>query len=380
MHLSWTAIFALLAIHSAMGVDLPPEMQLEALPEVSVAPADNPTTPAKVKLGRLLFFDPILSATHTVACATCHHPDFGWGDGRATPIGVGGEGIGPTRKLAIPQAFALLVRNSPSLLNVAFNGAVSGKPYDPVTAPMFWDGRGQGLEIQTQAPLRSLEEMRGENCSEAEAIPSAVRRLAAVKAYQTPFAQAFPGQAPAINATNLAQALAAFERTLIAPHSPFDAYKRGQSNALSALQKEGMTAFLEAGCAQCHGGPMFSDFKLHFIGTPDASPMGRREFRTPTLRNLKHTAPYMHNGSMRRLDDVLAFYEQLGDAASEALDGADGGAQPRLDPLLRKLDLRPDRFPAILAFLEALNDDDYDKTIPAAVPSGLPPAGGNYKP
>ena len=148
----------------------------------------------------------------------------------------------------------------------------------------------------------------------------------------------------------------------------------GLTFALNAGQQRGLRVFQDAGCIQCHGGPMLSDYKLHFIGVPDA-PAGRREFRTPTLRNLKHTAPYMHNGSQRTLRDTMIFYEELMDAVGETLDGADDSARPRLDPLLKQLNLNTDDFPALEAFLDALNDDGYDKSEPAGVPSGLPVAG-----
>lgn len=117
---------------------------------------------------------------------------------------------------------------------------------------------------------------------------------------------------------------------------------------------------------------MFSDFKLHFIGVTDSSPDGRRELRTPTLRNLRHTAPYMHRGSLRTLDEVLAFYERLSDAVSETLDGGDATAHPALDPLLKRLDLNAEDFPDLETFLEMLNDDGYDRSVPPKVPSGLP--------
>jgi cytochrome c peroxidase len=117
---------------------------------------------------------------------------------------------------------------------------------------------------------------------------------------------------------------------------------------------------------------MLSDFKLHVIAAPDGVADSRREFRTPTLRNLRHTAPYMHNGSLRTLRDVSIFYEALADAVSETLDGGDTTTQPRLDPLLKHLNLNADDFPALEAFLDALNDEAYDQTIPAEVPSGLP--------
>ena len=117
---------------------------------------------------------------------------------------------------------------------------------------------------------------------------------------------------------------------------------------------------------------MFSDFKLHFIGVADSTSDGRREFRTPTLRNLRHTAPYMHNGSLRTLRDVLIFYDELAEAVRETLDGGDTAGQPSLDPLLKQLNLCAEDFPALEAFLDTLSSDTYDQTRPAKVPSGLP--------
>ena len=347
-------------------------MKLEALPAHAPDPADNPSTSAKIALGRLLFFDPILSATQTVACATCHHPKFAWADARTTPLGVGGSGLGPARVLEKDANVAPLMRNVPSLLNVGFNGIVAGKNADPKSAPLFWDSRAQGLEAQVLHPIRSHDEMRGDRCAEADAVAAAVDRVRKIAEYRALFADAFPQPDNAITADNLAKAVAAFERSLIAGDSPFDRHLRGTGPALTAQQERGLKVFQTAGCIHCHGGPMFSDFRLHFIGVSDSSPDGRRELRTPTLRNLRHTAPYMHHGAMRTLDDVLAFYEQLSDAVSETLDGGDSTAHPPLDPLLRKLDLNTKDFPELKAFLEMLNDDRYDRTVPEKVPSGLP--------
>ena len=347
-------------------------MKLEALPTRAPEPADNPSTPAKIALGRLLFFDPILSATQTVACATCHHPKFAWGDARATPLGVGGSGLGPARVLGESAGIAPLMRNVPSLLNIGFNGIVAGKRADPKAAPMFWDSRVQGLEAQVLVPIRSHDEMRGDRCAESDAVAAAVDRVRKIPEYEALFADAFPQPDNAITAGNLAKAVAAFERSLIAGDSPFDRHLRGTGPALTAQQERGLKVFQTAGCIHCHGGPMFSDFRLHFIGVSDSSPDGRRELRTPTLRNLRHTAPYMHHGAMRTFDEVLTFYEQLSDAVSETLDGGDATAHPPLDPLLRKLNLNAEDFPDLKAFLEMLNDDRYDRTVPEKVPSGLP--------
>ena len=350
---------------------LPVEMRLEALPARVPEPTENPSTPAKIALGRLLFFDPILSATQTVACATCHHPKFAWADARATPLGVGGSGLGPARVLSESAEVAPLMRNVPSLLNVGFNGIVTGRNADPKSAPLFWDSRVQGLEAQVLHPIRSHDEMRGDRCAESEAVAAAVNRVQQIAEYRTLFAKAFPNSRDAVSTDHLAKAVATFERTLLTGDSPFDRHLRSKGQPLTAQQEHGLKIFQTAGCIHCHGGPLFSDFKLHFIGVSDSSPDGRREFRTPTLRNLRHTTPYMHHGSMRTLDDVLAFYEQLSDTVSETLDGGDATAHPPLDPLLKQLNLGAEDFPDLKAFLEMLNDDHYDRSVPPKVPSGL---------
>lgn len=351
---------------------VPAEMRLEALPAHAPEPAGNPSSPAKIALGRLLFFDPVLSATQTVACATCHHPEFAWADARPTPLGVGGTGLGPARMLN-GTAAAPLMRNVPSLLNVGFNGVVAGVKPDPKTAPMFWDARVQGLEAQALHPIRSHDEMRGDRCEESDAVAAAVGRVRSIAEYRTLFTAAFPGSRDeALSGGNLAKAIAAFERSLVAGDSPFDRHLRGAGPALTAQQAHGLDIFQTAGCIHCHGGPMFSDFKLHFIGVTDSPPDGRRELRTPTLRNLRHTAPYLHHGAMRTLDEVLVFYEQLSDAVSETLDGGDTTARPALDPLLKHLDLNAEDFPGLKTFLEMLNDDRYNRSVPSKVPSGLP--------
>ena len=222
--------------------------------------------------------------------------------------------------------------------------------------------------------------MRGDACPEPAAVAAAVRRVGAIPEYRTLFSAAFPGGAEhAVTAGHLTGALAVFERTLVASDTPFDRYMRHGAPLLTASQERGMRVFQTAGCILCHGGPMFSDFKLHFIGVSDSGPDGRRALRTPTLRNLRHTAPYMHHGGLRTLDEVLAFYERLSDTVTETLDGADAAADPPLDPLLQRLDLNAEDFPSLTAFLEMLTDDHYDRSEPASVPSGLH-AGGNIQP
>lgn len=358
---------------SVVTATLPPEMRWSVRPSRAPDPPDNPTSPQKIALGRLLFFDPVLSATRTVSCATCHHPRFGWGDGRAIPIGVGGHGVGPKRTFEANVSVASLARNSPTVLNVGFNGLVTGTKLDPTAAPMFWDSRLQSLERQALAPIQSREEMRGDVCADTEAIAAATARVQTVREYRDLFAAAFDeSSTTAVTSAHLAQAIAAFERSLVSSPTTFDRFLQGDARTLNSEQQRGLRVFESAGCIQCHGGPMFSDFKLHFIGSPNSTAADQREFRTPSLRNLRHTAPYMHDGSLRTVKDVLVFYDQLAEAVSETLDGGDTAGHLPLDPLLRPLNLNPDDFPALEAFLDTLSSDTYDQTIPTVVPSGLP--------
>ena len=317
---------------AAQDPPLPPEMKFAPLPSRAIDPAENPSSPAKVALGKLLFFDPVLSSSGNIACATCHQPARGWTDGRATAVG-----------------HAPLRRNTPTILNVGFNTG----------GAMFWDNREQGLEAQSLHPMRGGDEMRG-TATERDAVEQAVKRVQAIPAYR----KAFGGD---VTTTTLTQALAAFERSLVTSDTTFDKFMRGDATALNTQQQRGMKAFTQAGCQHCHGGPMLSDFKLHVIGAPGE----RQAFRTPTLRNLPHTAPYMHNGRLRTLDDVLVFYDQLMDEVSETIEGGDTSAQPPLDPLLKAINVRPEDFEDIKAFLESLSESHYDQSAPERVPSGL---------
>lgn len=359
------------------------------LPRAVRAPADNPTTPAKVTLGRLLFWDPVLSGPRDVACATCHHPRFGYAENRDLSIGVTGVGLGHRRRFSVNGAIPLVKRNSPTVLNVAFNGSDLDGEYDPAAAPMFWDVRARSLETQALEPLKALEEMRGHTYPEDKAVETVVARLDAIAEYRRLFTTAFGGDR-AVTAVNLARALAAFQRTLTAANAPFDRYMRGDRGAMSDAQLRGMRRFERIGCVRCHNGPMFSDYKLHVLGVPDnaalpASDAGagdrgtgdRYAFRTASLRNLALTAPYMHSGIFQTIEDVLDFYDDVDSRRGD--DRNPNVSREALDPLLRQLRGVDDDDEDLIAFLEeALADPGFDKTVPPRVPSGLP-AGGRIQ-
>src|SRR5688572_7736225 len=218
------------------------------LPRTAKAPAANPGTPAKVALGRLLFWDPLLSGPKDVACATCHHPEFGYAENRDLSIGVTGSGLGHRRRFASGSTIPLVKRNSQTILNVAFVGSDERGNYDPATAPMFWDVRVKGLEAQALEPLKALEEMRGRTYADDKAVETVVARLNEVPEYRRLFAEAFGGT-NAVSATNLGNALAAFQRSIVANNAPFDRYMRGDRSAMNASQLAGMRRFERTGCA-----------------------------------------------------------------------------------------------------------------------------------
>lgn len=352
---------------------------LGALPLSVTDPHDNPTTPEKVHLGRLLFFDPILSGNRDVACATCHQPEFGYAEFLQTSIGVNGVGSGSRRKFKEPNDIPFTKRNSQSVLNTAFNGITNEGRYSPEKAPMFWDLRAKGLEEQALFPIMTLEEMRGHDFAENEIVDEVVSRLRKVEEYRELFHSAFPGEKEPVSKLNLSKALASFQRTLINPNTRFDQYMRGDSGALSTSEKEGLNLFLSSGCAKCHNGPMLSDFKLHALGAPEADHLTEPDrsiqndfaFRTPTLRNLRFTAPYMHSGKFTTLKQVMEFYE---DIAGNKLRNPHIKPE-QIDPLVKEMTVNFKDISRIVEFLNVLSNDDFDKTVPERVPSGLPPGG-----
>jgi len=349
-----------------------------ALPTTAQAPKDNPTTQAKAALGKLLFWDPLLSGPQDVACASCHHPENGYAEDRDLSLGVTATGLGKARKQAPGSKIPIVKRNSPTVLNIAFNGSDQTGHYDPATAPMFWDVRVKSPEKQALEPLKALEEMRGETYPEDQALDKVVAKLKANAEYRRLFAGAFGGKQP-VSAENIGRAIAAFERTLLANNSPFDRYMRGDKSAMTEEQVSGMKRFESVGCVKCHSGPMFSDYKLHVMGIPDnpalpASDDGAEKtyaFRTPTLRNLNFTAPYEHNGMFPTLSAVVGFYED----ASGGRSRNPKVSSEKLDPLLLELKDFDEEDVDLVEFLRALSDDKFDKTIPERVPSGLPVGG-----
>ena len=399
---TYVSIAAMAAIVALAGSTAVSQTQsvFVALPATVAAPADNPTTPEKVALGRMLFWDPILSGQRDVSCATCHHPDFGYAESLDLSIGTGGVGLGATRAFAPGHAVRLVKRNSPTVLNAAFNGITMSGEYDPATAPMFWDSRVNSLEVQALEPIKALEEMRGETYTEDRALAEVVARLAANAEYRTLFTRAF-GSRNAVSADNLGRAIAAFQRSLVTTNAPFDRYMRGDAAAMTPAQIQGMNRFQSTGCTNCHNGPMFSDFKTHVLAVPDNGKLaatdaginGTYAFRTASLRNLAYTAPYMHNGVFDDLNDVVNFYQRISRGGGRGGRNGGGGrgvnanvARDQIDPFARQLNMRGGgggggrggrgRDNDLVAFLGALNDEGFDRTIPERVPSGLK-VGGN---
>lgn len=352
---------------------------LGALPTTVTHPVGNPTSVEKVALGRLLFFDPILSGNKDVSCATCHQPEFNYAEFLETSIGVNGVGSGSKRQFVQPNTIPFVKRNSQSVLNVAFNGIRNHEPYHAESAPMFWDLRAKGLEEQALEPIKTLEEMRGSKYPEDQIVDEILSRIKKIPEYYKRFSTVFKTDPEPINSVNLARAIATYERTLIANNSRFDQYMRGDSAALTTGEKEGLHLFLKTGCAKCHSGPMLSDFKLHVLGVPDSQNRkesdtgtnGDYSFRTPSLRNLRYTAPYMHSGKFATLEQVLEFYEDI--AGGKVINSHVKASQ--MDTLATQMDVNFRDIGRIVEFLNALNDDSFDKTIPEKVPSGLPVKG-----
>ena len=285
----------------------------QALPDRAPEPADNPTTVAKVELGKMLYFDPRFSSTGSVSCFSCHNVMEGGDDHMPTSIGVHGQKGG---------------RNAPTVWNAAFHSA------------QFWDGRAATLEDQAKGPPVNPIEMGMTN------LDAVILRIADIPGYRAYFRSAF-GAGDVITMDNAARAIAAYERTLITPDSAYDRYVEGDETALTAQQVRGMEAFAAAGCTSCHSGPVFdgpelpigTGFLMKFPVYADspyvakydlaadggrfsvtAQESDRGLWRVQTLRNLEFTAPYMHNGSVKTLPEAVRVMAstQLGKTLDDA--------------------------------------------------------------
>ena len=263
----------------------------DALPTQVDSPADNPTTAAKVELGQMLFHDPRLSSTDTVSCSSCHNTMLGGEDNRPNSMGVNGQTGG---------------RSAPTVWNAAFNTV------------QFWDGRAASLEAQAAGPVTNPIEMGMKSWDDV------VARLKSIEGYQQSFEKAFGKDA--ISKDNATKAIAAYERTLITPNSPYDRYVSGDKSALSAQQVRGMEKVAQLGCTNCHSGPafngpgMFQKFPAIADGYWEAqyhiskdkglaevskNPADEHLFKVSTWRNIALTAPYFHNGSVKTLDKAV---------------------------------------------------------------------------
>ena len=315
------------------GVSVPLPLGLQA--DAAYVPPGNAPTDARVELGRLLYFDKRLSDDETVACATCHDPAHGFAEPRATSTGI--------RK----QVGA---RNAPTVLNRLFS------------KEQFWDGRAADLEEQAHGPIVNKIEM-GMASHDA-----CVERLRRVKGYAPLFEKAFG--TPDITMPRVAQAIASYERRVLTGNSPFDRHQAGDTGAMSAAAVRGMAIFNEKGnCDTCHAGFNFTDESYHNLGvgmnakTPDLGrflvtkdDVDRGAFKTPTLRNVTDTAPYMHDGSERTLREVLVFYNE------------GGRPNPWLSKEIHPLALSDAEIDDLLAFLAALTGEVTERQVPTTFP------------
>jgi len=302
---------------------LPARLDLDAIPlglDPRKIPDDNPLSEARVQLGRKLFFDPVLSGDRTVACASCHQPEYGFTSGAAHARGIGGKAT---------------KRRPPTLLNRAYGTA------------FFWDGRETSLEAQALRPIEDPTEMGAK-------LADVVKNLQGDKEYKDQFDAAFTD---GVTTANLGKALASFERVLLRGDSAVDRFRRkGDREALTAEERHGLWLYeSKAHCWKCHSGANFTDEKFHNTGvswagiTADPARFGvtKRDadygkFKTPTLRGVSNTAPYMHNGSIKTLEEVVEFYNRGGDN------------NPLLDEALKPLDLTKEEKQDLVAFLKAL--------------------------
>ena len=290
-------------------------------------PSDNPYSPDKVELGRVLYFDVHISADNSLSCASCHSPEHGYTDGAPVSTGIRGQKGG---------------RSAPTVLNRAYSLA------------QFWDGRASTLEEQAKGSIQNPIEM-GTTHSDV------VTKIGAIAGYHPLFQKAFGS--PEVTIDKMAKAIATFERTLLSGNSPYDRYNAGDKKALTAAQVRGMDVFINtAKCDQCHEGINFTSnsYANLGIGADKAEPDEGRftvthqladwgAFKTPTLREVARTAPYMHDGSLKTLEDVVNFYDK--------------GGQPNrnLDEKIKPLRLTEEQKKDLVEFLKSLSGEGWQK-------------------
>jgi cytochrome c peroxidase len=331
-------VAAIVPAWAGKGADAAPAVKSAAyvqwmLPKQPAYPANNAPTPARVELGKMLFFDPRLSRDGNISCASCHNPSLGWSDGLPTGRGFAGQQLG---------------RASPTIVNTAFNSI------------HMWDGRKKTLEDQALGPMEAAPEMNTD-------FDRFFAWLKASSGYKAAFAKAYPGEE--IGPDTLRRAIAAFERTIVSRNSPFDRWVAGDSKAMTPAQLRGMLLFNnpdKGNCAVCHAAPNFTDNGFHNLGLAsfagDKPDLGRFEqrkvalmkgaFKTPTLRDVELTAPYFHDGSAKTLMEVVEHY-------------ARGGAvHTNLSPNIKPLPLTQQDKEDLVAFMKALTSPAAPVTLP----------------
>ena len=305
-------------------------------------PQDNKLTPAKIKLGKFLYFDKRLSSSGKISCATCHHPKHGWSDEHPTPKAVGYEGaVGP--------------RNSPVILNAAYQ------------KNQFWDGRVKTLEQQALGPIQANVEM---NMSLKNLVP----KLNKIKGYQKLFKEAYPKSNGIITAQYLAKAIASFERTVVSTESPFDRYAKGNKKAISKKAKEGFKLFKgKAKCIDCHDGFNFTDGSFHNIGLNDGELHGKElgrynvkhraswygVMKTPTLRDVTKSYPYFHDGSVKTLEEATAICANGGRYEHNVKNKS---------TYIKNRHLTRDEIAKIVLFMQTLTGPNMKLTVPTKFP------------
>ncbi|WP_109019971.1 cytochrome-c peroxidase [Leptospira kobayashii] len=299
-------------------------------PSEVTSPTTNPITPEKIALGKMLFFDPRLSGSNWISCATCHNPSLGWSDGLPKGLGHGMQKLG---------------RNSPTIINAGFG------------ALQFWDGRAPSLEEQAKGPIQSPGEMN-QNPEEL------VKELKKIPAYVDLFDKTFPKEG--LTFDTIANAIASFERTVVSKNSPFDKWRSGDATAVNDSAKRGFDLFnSKAKCILCHQGFNFSDNGFHNIGLKEEEgvvDVGRFEhlpikilkgaFKTPTLRDITLSGPYMHNGMYNSLEEVVEHYDRGGDN------------KENLSPNISPLGLSEEEKKDLVAFMKTLTGDPITILVP----------------